>query len=206
MRMLPALLLVTLLGSGGLAGQQGPAGPTVVYLFRHAERADDGTPDPPLSIAGQIRTQTLTRLLLDAGVDHIHTTDLRRTRETVRPLAEALGVEPQVYEPESLSTVAERILSTPGRHAVSGHSNTTPDLVALLGGDPGEPIDEPSEYDRLYILFLTPGQPTLTSLLRFGEPYVPGQDVGGRLLPMPDFAQDPPASLLVAENGGRSPH
>ena len=36
------------------------------------------------------------------------------------------------------------------RHLVVGHSNTTPPLVELFGGDAGPPIDEASEYDRLY--------------------------------------------------------
>jgi len=57
----------------------------------------------------------------------------------------------------------------PGRHLVLGHSNTTPQLVEALGGEPGAPIEE-MEYDRLYIVTLMDGR-TSTVLLRFGSPY-----------------------------------
>ena len=35
--------------------------------------------------------------------------------------------------------------------------------AAALGGDPGEPIDEKIEFDRLYVVTLVPGRPASTS-------------------------------------------
>ena len=157
----------------------GNSGPVVVYLVRHAEKADDGTDDPPLALAGQIRVRMLQQLLSDAGLTHVYTTDLKRTRDTVRPFAEALGGDAIIYDPRQLGVLAATILGTPGTHLVSGHSNTTPLLVAALGGDPFGPIDE-LEYDRLYIVVILPGQAPVTTLLRFGEPYVEGSDFGLR--------------------------
>ncbi len=157
----------------------GDSGPVVVYLVRHAEKAEDGTDDPPLTLAGQIRVRVLRQMLNDAGLTHVYTTDWKRTRDTARPFAEALGVEPTVYDPRRLQAFAATLRGTPGIHFVSGHSNTTPLLVAALGGNPFEPIDE-MEYDRLYIVVIHPGQPPLTTLLRFGEPYVEGSDFGLR--------------------------
>ena len=151
----------------------------VVYLVRHAEKADDGTDDPPLALAGQIRVQTLRTLLTDAAVTHVHTTDFKRTRDTARPFAEDAGVAPSIYDPRDLEALAADVRATPGRHFVAGHSNTTPQLVNALGGDPSHAIDE-MEYDRLYIVVIQPGQPALTTLLRFGEPYVEGGDFGLR--------------------------
>lgn len=153
--------------------------PVVVYLVRHAEKAEDGTDDPPLSLAGQIRVRVLRQLLSDAGLTHVYTTDWKRTRDTARPFAEALGVEPTIYDPRQLELLAATIRDTPGTHFVAGHSNTTPMLVAALGGSPFGPIDE-LEYDRLYIVVINPGQPPVTTLLRFGEPYVEGSDFGLR--------------------------
>lgn len=151
----------------------------VVYLVRHAEKSDDGTDDPPLSVAGRIRAEELRALLADGELTQIHTTDLKRTRETVRHIAEDAGLDLQLYDPRNLENFAETLRATPGQHLVSGHSNTTPALVAALGGDPDRPIDE-LEYDRLYIVVIQPGQPTVTTLLRFGEPYVEGGDFGLR--------------------------
>ena len=159
--------------------QNGRPEPVVIYLVRHAERAEDGTDDPPLALAGQIRTQVLRHLLAHAGVTHVHTTEWKRTRDTARPIAEDVGREPSVYDPEELETFASTLITTPGHHLVVGHSNTTPMLVEALGGGSSEPIQE-FEYDRLYILVIPPGQQPVTTMLRFGEPYVEGQDFGLR--------------------------
>ena len=159
-----------------------PREPVVVYLVRHAEKADDGTDDPPLAIAGRIRVQTLKALLADVSLSHVRTTDWKRTRDTARPFAVEAGLELVMYDPRELEAVAAEIRATPGCHLVVGHSNTTPQLVAALGGDSGGEIDD-LEYDRLYILVIEAGRTTVTTLLRFGEPYVKGRDFGLRANP-----------------------
>lgn len=141
-------------------------GPTsVVYLVRHAEKADT-TRDPALSEEGTARATELARVLADAGITHIWSTDLKRTRLTAEPIAQKSGVRVMPYDPSKLDQLAIRLKTTPGRHLVVGHSNTTPELVKALGGEPGSPIPD-SEYDRLYILLLAPEAPA-TVLLRFG--------------------------------------
>ena len=167
---------------GHTVAQEESADPTIVYLVRHAERAENGTADPPLSVAGQIRVQTLKAILADADLTTVYSTDYERTRETARPIAEATGLDILPYDPRDLGAFAEELRQMPGRHLVVGHSNTTPDLVAALGGEPNGTIDE-MEYDRLYILVVPPGGGAITTLLRFGEPYVPGEDFGLRASP-----------------------
>lgn len=142
---------------------------TIVYLVRHAERAEDGTNDPPISAEGQARAELVASLLQDAGITHIHTTDFKRTRSTGAPTAAVTGVDIQLYDPRDLSGFADWLRDTPGRHLVLGHSNTTPDLVEALGGDPGTPIHE-MEYDRLYVVTLGDSGAS-TILLRFGSPF-----------------------------------
>lgn len=140
---------------------------TVVYLVRHAERAEDGTRDPLISLPGWDRARLLAEMLRDAGLTRIHTTDYRRTRMTVRPTSDATRLSPQLYDPRDLQGFARLLRSTAGRHLVAGHSDTTPELVRALGGEAGSPIEE-SEYDRLYILTLT-DEGTSTVLIRFGR-------------------------------------
>ncbi len=161
------------------ADPPGDPEPVVVYLVRHAERAEDGTDDPPLALAGQIRTQVLRHLLAQAGITHVHTTDWKRTRDTARPVAQDLGLEPRIYDAQDLEAFATTLGGTPGRHLVVGHSNTTPQLVEALGGGPPDPIAV-FEYDRLYVVVIVPGQQPVTTMLRFGEPYVEGRDFGLR--------------------------
>lgn len=163
----------------GATGAGSDPEPVVVYLVRHAEKADDGTDDPPLALAGQIRVQELRQLLAEAGISYIHTTDWKRTRETARPIAKHIGVEPSIYDAGDLAAFAATLKTTPGHHLVVGHSNTTPMLVETLGGDPSTPIDD-LEYDRLYIVWISPGMPPVTTILRFGEPYLEGDDFGLR--------------------------
>ncbi len=178
---LASLLFLALSGPNALSAQE----ETVVFLVRHAERADDApknpgaenptgamtsrmmAEDPPLSEAGRDRANLLAAVLRDAGLTHVHSTDYLRTRETARPTAEALGLELSIYDASDLAAFAEELLSTPGNHLVVGHSNTTPQLVGALGGAPG-PAIESLEYDRLYMVIVR-GESTRTILLRFGE-------------------------------------
>ncbi|MGD2123064.1 MAG: histidine phosphatase family protein [Gemmatimonadota bacterium] len=180
------LLLLALPGPGALQAQDD----TVIFLVRHAERADDAVPtdsvraekptmatgsrmmatDPPLSMVGRERAALLATLLRDADITNIHSTDVLRTRETAQPIAETTGLEISLYDASDLAAFAEELLSTPGTHLVVGHSDTTPELVTALGGNPGPPI-ELMEYDRLYMVI--PGQEsTRTILLRFGEAFL----------------------------------
>jgi phosphohistidine phosphatase SixA len=143
--------------------------PIVVYLVRHSERAEDGTSDPVISLPGWDRSRLVSEMLRDTGLTQLHTTDYRRTRMTGQPTVEATGLPLEVYDARDLSSFAEQLRESPGRHLVIGHSNTTPQLVEALGGDPGGPIEE-MEYDRLYIVTLS-GEGASTVLIRFGEPY-----------------------------------
>ena len=178
---LSALLLIPV-GPGAIRAQE----ETVIFLVRHAERADDGPmgsqmamdpqmkEDPPLSEAGQARASLLAEMLKDAGITHVHSTDFLRTRKTAQPASEITGVSVTLYDSSDLPTFAAELRSTPGRHLVVGHSNTTPALVAALGGDPGHSI-EAMEYDRLYMVTFE-GESSQTVLLRFGTPF---RDSGG---------------------------
>jgi len=139
---------------------------SVVYLVRHAEKADTGK-DPELTDLGMERAQDLARLLKDAGITHVWSTDYKRTRATAEPVATSLRLKVESYDPSKLGEFATRLKSIPGRHLVVGHSNTTPGLVQALGGDPGPPMPD-SEYDRFYIVTL--GSNIATIQLRFGAP------------------------------------
>lgn len=125
--------------------------PEIIILVRHGETEPDGTRDPALSGVGVVRAGRLAALLADAGLTAIHSTDYRRTRGTASPIAEATGLDVLAYDPRDLPAFAARLRSSPGRHLVVGHSNTTPALVELLGGDPGPPIAE-DEHGRIYVL------------------------------------------------------
>lgn len=124
------------------------------YLVRHAEKMKD-VPDPGLTEEGRVRAEDLAERLANANVTKIYSSDYVRTRLTAKPLAENLGLEVTLYDPRDLPSLAERLLSETGQIVVAGHSNTTPQLAELLGVEPGDPIVEETEYDRLYVLTRT---------------------------------------------------
>ena len=140
----------------------------VVFLVRHAEKVDQSK-DPDLSGAGYQRAEELARTLADASIGQVHSSDFIRTKETAKPVAELFGLEIELYDPRDLNTLADQLKASGGRHLVVGHSNTTPAMVEILGGDPGSAIEEENEYDRLYILTLAKGE-VQTVLLRYGKP------------------------------------
>jgi broad specificity phosphatase PhoE len=158
------LAALVLLGPLAVAAQQ-PS--VVVFVVRHAERAEDGTNDPPISEIGQERARLVAGMLAEARLTHIHTTDFKRTRSTVEPTAQATGLTPRLYDPQDLQGFADRLRATPGRHLVVGHSNTNTGLVEALQGNPGAPIGE-MEYDRGYVVVVLPAGDTGSAIFRFG--------------------------------------
>ncbi len=144
--------------------------PLVVYLVRHAEKQEppaDTTDDPPLTTAGTARALLLAQMLADTGVGRVLSSDFTRTRDTAGPVAERLGLPVELYNARDMPAFAAELMATSGRVLVVGHSNTTPQLVELLGGTPGSPIAE-TEYDRLYLVTRSGGRVT-TEQLRFGD-------------------------------------
>lgn len=139
--------------------------PAVIVLVRHAETTPDGSPDPALSGAGLERAGRLARLMVDAGITRVHSSPYRRTRQTAALPAASAGRDVETYDPRDLPTFADRLLAEPGRHLVVGHSNTTPALVGLLGGEPGPDIAE-DEHGRIYVLFPADGA-VRTLVLRY---------------------------------------
>ncbi len=149
--------------------------PTVIVLVRHAEKEEGG--DPGLTPAGQLRAIDLAETLAGSELDAVYSTQFRRTRQTAFPVAARLGFEERVFEVSGdieghAADLAQHLLSTHRGQAVLvvGHSNTLPEIVTALGGEPGPPIGE-QEYDRIYLVILQPGHPARTVRTRYGVPH-----------------------------------
>lgn len=143
----------------------------VFFILRHAEKTASAD-DPALSVAGFERASTLASMLADSGITAVHSTDYSRTRGTVEPLGERLGLKTRLYDPSEPEAFLQKLIEEGGRHVIAGHSNTVPEMVELLGADPGADIDEKGEYDRIYIITVVDGQPD-SILLRYGKPFMP---------------------------------
>jgi broad specificity phosphatase PhoE len=167
-KLLPLLLFLLVLSACSVA-LAGP--PTTIYLVRHAEKdLTPGLADPPLTPAGETRAQQLGRLLAKRRPAALFTTDTRRTRATLAPLAQAAGLTPEVYDAKNQAALAARLSREFGGKTVVvvGHSNTLLPLLAALGVTPlpGEIRDE--EYNYLFKVKLRQGQPARLVMSRYG--------------------------------------
>ena len=125
-----------------------------VILIRHAEKIiDPNNPDVDLSPAGQTRAQELARMFGDAGINAIYATQYKRTQETVKPLADKLGLRVNVVNSKNTNDLLAQIRAQNSGQTVfiAGHNNNVPEIIAALGG-PKYPIIPESEYDNLFVV------------------------------------------------------
>jgi broad specificity phosphatase PhoE len=136
----------------------------LVFVLRHAERADAGMQaqaDPPLSVAGEARAQKLAAMLVDAGVKDIFTTELKRTQDTAKPIAVKTGVVVEQVASKDTALLIEKIKSHPNDVVlVVGHSNTLPAILKALAGVDVSIAD--NEYDNLFVV--VPATGTMTRI------------------------------------------
>ena len=156
---LPVLLAVW---SFALAAQ--PA--KTVILVRHAERAGGMSADVGISEAGRCRAEALARMLADANVKRIYTSEVARTQQTAGPLATKLHIRPEVVPAKDTEGLVAKLRAGAPDEVVLvvGHSNTVPEIIKALGGGSVPPIGD-SEYDLLFVATLThPNQATVVTL------------------------------------------
>jgi phosphohistidine phosphatase SixA len=135
------------------------ASTTTVFVMRHAEKltVNPDDPDPALAPAGEARALEIEQLFGRApggqGLDAIFVTELRRTGDTVRPLANRLGIPVITVKAAEPEVAAKRALSDfrGGRVLMVAHSDTVPIIVKELSGSDVGPMSE-SEYGTLYVV------------------------------------------------------
>jgi phosphohistidine phosphatase SixA len=144
---------------------------TTIYIVRHAEKdLTPGLADPPLTAVGEARALALRDQLKRRKPAVLFTTDTKRTRATVAPLATAAKLTPQVYDPRQPATLASLIRRdyTGKAVVVVGHSNTLLPLVEALGAKSSVAEIKDEEFDYLFTVSI-PGSGTPTvSVSRYG--------------------------------------
>lgn len=145
---------------------------TTVILIRHAEKViDPNNADPDLNPAGQVRAQELVRMFGDAGINAIYATQYKRTQQTVKPLADKLGLPVNQVNSKNTADLVTRIRSQNSGQVVfiAGHNNSVPEIIAALGG-PTFPIIPDTEYDNLYIVTIYRTGKARVVKLKYGSP------------------------------------
>lgn len=154
---------------------------TTVIFVRHAEKAAEPADNPGLTEAGKRRAAELARQLVDAdvvpglGVDAVFSTPYRRTEETAKPVADALGLTINSYDAADTELFIEELVKDyKGKIIlVVGHSNTVPAMIGNMGASKKVPPIAEGEYDNIYLVSIPWFGKTKTIRLRYGEPYSP---------------------------------
>lgn len=139
---------------------------TTFILVRHAEKSKDDPRDPSLSEEGVKRAESLNKILMQADIAALYSTPYKRTKSTVQPIADAKGLEINIYDPRSADFLKEIMEKYKGQTIViSGHSNTTPLVANLLtGSDQFKQLSE-DDYSKIYMVSVSEiGKGTATIL------------------------------------------
>ncbi len=128
---------------------------TLIFI-RHAEKADDGTRNPPLSKVGEERAKRIVNWLKKtySKVDAVYSTPYKRTQLTAQPTLNEFDIELNEYDPrDPINFINSLIASHLGEIVlIVGHSNTTPFLVnKMIGEDKFQQLDEKA-YDEIFIV------------------------------------------------------
>jgi phosphohistidine phosphatase SixA len=152
MRHLAAVVLMLVVSVATAAAQP------IVFIVRHAERADAGMAsakvpgaDPDLSGAGVARANSLAAMLKDARIRTVITTEFKRTKQTGEPVATAAGVSLTVIDSKDVTGLLKTVRSSTGNVLVVGHSNTLPDVLKGLGVTEPITVGE-DEFDSLFVV------------------------------------------------------
>ena len=133
-----------------------PAQLPVIFLVRHAERTAISShvpSDTGLSAAGRKRAEALARMLKDAQITAVYTTEYKRTKETAATVAESLGIQPEVIPGDDLRGLIAKLKTSSANVLVVGHSNTLPQIISALGVSSRVTVAE-SDYDNLFLVVL----------------------------------------------------
>ena len=110
---------------------------TTFYCVRHAEKVKDGSKDPDLTPEGQARAQKLGKIMDDARLDKVCTTNTKRTIQTgeaVRYWAGDPAVETFTAAMQD-SWLSDKLTEDKGKNIFYvGHQNTVPQLLNYLLG------------------------------------------------------------------------
>src|SRR5262249_29855690 len=142
-----------------------------IILIRHAEKDTSESVDqmdPPLSADGKARAEKLVTRIGKFHPGAVYSTDFKRTRETVEPLAKKRGKSVQIYDGSRPRDLIDAIMKrNEKRFVIVGNSNTIPPLANLLAGkELFKNLDDP-EYSVIWIIRIRHGKTTEVKILDY---------------------------------------
>ncbi len=159
-------------------------GPKRIILMRHGDKDDDDSENQDLSAAGMARAQRLATYIPetfgkpDIIIATAHSKHSDRPKETVEPLADALGLRIQHdYENDEFSDLVEQIFNDPDYKnktvVICWHHGKLPAMAVLLGAPAGSyPDPWPADaYNIILDLQYDPNSGAPPKVARVTEPF-----------------------------------
>ena len=124
------------------------------YLIRHAEkfRLDPENKDPELNEAGKKRALVWQEYFNNLGIDHVYSTDYKRTMQTALPFANSNELKINIYYPSKINNDEFLVTTTGNKVLIVGHSDTTPTFANELIKENVYPQMDDSNNSNLYIV------------------------------------------------------
>jgi 2,3-bisphosphoglycerate-dependent phosphoglycerate mutase len=130
---------------------------TTFILVRHAEKdLTQSTSDPDLSAEGKARALNLVNMLKQTEIHAVYSTDYKRTRQTVEPVAASKSLPIASYDPRKDTEIDAMLQKHAGGIVlVVGHSNTIPAFANyLIGEEKYKPMGD-GEYGNVIVVMIT---------------------------------------------------
>ncbi|WP_316840964.1 histidine phosphatase family protein [Pedobacter gandavensis] len=144
-------LFLLLVASYGLQAQT-----TKIWIVRHGEKnlENPEDKDPPLSSAGETRAIELAKYLKGNKMAALFSTDYKRTRGTLAPLAAAQHLPLQLYKSTAYKALADTILNNyKGKNIViCGHSNRLLGIISAFNGSSTLKEITEDEYSHIFLI------------------------------------------------------
>ncbi|NOT48403.1 MAG: histidine phosphatase family protein [Acidobacteria bacterium] len=138
-----------------------------ILLVRHAEKVDSSQ-DPELSPDGKLRAERLVKKIGKFRPGAFYSTNFKRTRDTLVPLAARRRKEIQIYDARKPQELIDQIMkSKTKRFVVSGHSNTIPGLANLIAKKELFKNLDDAEYSVIWLIKMKDGKVTRFELLDY---------------------------------------
>ena len=139
-----------------------------ILLVRHAEKVDSTGNDPELTTQGKERAERLVKRIGRYRPGAFYSTNYKRTRDTLAPLAAKRKKEIKIYDPRKPQDLIDEIMkSGTKRFVVAGHSNTIPGLANLITKKELFKNLDDAEHSVIWLIRLKDGKVKKLELLEY---------------------------------------
>jgi len=123
----------------------------VLFIIRHAEKEVAGE-DPGLTQDGRARSAAWASFLKYAEIDHVITTDARRSQQTGDIIAQALGLAQSQIPIQDVTGLIDALEfeHSDDRVLIVGHTETIPSILSRIG-HPGTLQIDQEDFSNLFV-------------------------------------------------------